>query len=427
MTTALGLNGVVEVQLDNGFRALLLERHALPVVASMVWYQVGARDERTGETGVSHFLEHMMFKGTDRYAKGQIDLITSKLGGSNNAFTDNDVTAYYFSLASDRWQPALEIEANRMTRCLLDEHEFTAEKSVVLEELAMGEDDPWRVLHQTAEALAFQVHPYHHPVIGWREDLERLEAAAMRAYYERHYGPNRAFLVAVGDFDAAATERTVRELFAGIPARAQRRADVLAEPEQKGERRAVVRFPGNVGRLTIAVKVCRLGEPDDFALDLFSILLAGGKTSRLFRRLVHDDQIATSVSTSNEVRREPGVFWISTELVEGKRHEVAERAIREEVERLIAKGPSAAELARARMQLRAGFLFEQETALETAMRLGRFEALGPRGWRLVQDVLAAYDSVGAREVRAVGARYFGADAWNVAWSVPTAPARKGRR
>ncbi len=137
---------VRRVDLSNGFRALLVERNTLPIVSSMVWYSVGSRDEKSGETGVSHFLEHMMFKGTDAYGKGVIDQLTGKMGGSNNAFTDNDVTAYYFSLASDRWETALEIEASRMVNCLLDEAEFTSEKSVVLEELAMGEDDRWQSL-----------------------------------------------------------------------------------------------------------------------------------------------------------------------------------------------------------------------------------------------------------------------------------------
>ncbi len=172
MTTQM-LPDVEVVELDNGFRALLVERGPLPVVASVCWYQVGSRDERTGETGLSHFLEHMMFKGTDKFGKGQIDLQTSKMGGSNNAFTDSDSTAYYFSLASDRWETALEIEASRMRGCLLDPGEFQSEKSVVLEELAMGEDEPWRPLYQVAESAMFQVHPYHHPVIGSNESIYR--------------------------------------------------------------------------------------------------------------------------------------------------------------------------------------------------------------------------------------------------------------
>jgi zinc protease len=236
MTTTM-LPDVEVVELDNGFRALLVERGPLPVVASLLWYRVGSRDEHTGETGVSHFLEHMMFKGTERYAKGQIDLQTAKMGGSNNAFTDNDGTAYYFTLASDRWEQALEIEASRMRSCLLDPHEFASEKNVVLEELAMGEDDPWRPLYQATEGLLYQVHPYHHPVIGYRQDLERLSVQGMRDYYARHYGPNRAFLVVVGNIDRTRTAQRIRELFGSLP-RVVEREVPLQEPAPLGERRA---------------------------------------------------------------------------------------------------------------------------------------------------------------------------------------------
>ena len=233
------LPNVHEVSLANGFRALLVERRALPVVASTIWYTVGSRDERTAETGLSHFLEHMMFKGTDRYGKGEIDLATSLMGGSNNAFTDHDLTAYYFSLAADRWKTALEIEASRMRGCLLDEPEFVAEKSVVLEELAMGEDDPWNSLHQATEAMVFQVHSYHHPIIGWKADLERLKVEGMRDYYRRNYGPDRAFLVVVGDIDIAKTETRIRELFEGIEPTGVARASVLdARPDRPPEWRS---------------------------------------------------------------------------------------------------------------------------------------------------------------------------------------------
>ncbi|MCC6672598.1 MAG: insulinase family protein [Planctomycetes bacterium] len=409
---------VHEVRLDNGFRALLVERHNLPVVASLLVYEVGARDERTGETGLSHFLEHMMFKGTERFGKGMIDLLTAKLGGSNNAFTDNDVTAYHFSLAADRWDTALEIEANRMRGCLLDEKEFAAEKSVVLEELAMGEDDPARMLYQTAESLVFQVHPYHHPVIGWKEDLQRLDVAGMRAYYERHYGPNRAFLVAIGDFDLKTTEARVRELFAGIPPLAQPRAAALQEPQQKGERRAVVRFPGNIPRLALAARSVRVGEADDFPLDLLAFLLGHGKTARLYQRLVLKEQIATDVVVANESRLDPGVFWILAELHEDAQPAEAERMVRAEIERIALDGVSAADLRRVRTQIRAGFLFEGETVLDLAVKLGRYEASAREGYRLLDRVLPAYDAVRPAQVRAVAERYLAPDSLTAVWSVP---------
>jgi len=415
----MNVDDVHEVRLENGFRLFICERHGLPVVASVLWYMVGARDERTSESGVSHFLEHMMFKGTACLQKGEIDLLTSKMGGANNAFTDNDETVYHFALASDRWETALQIEADRMRGCRLDPQEFAAEKSVVLEELAMGEDDPWRSLHQAAETLAFQVHPYRRPVIGWKEDLERLTHAGMRAYYDRHYGPNRAFLVVVGDVDARRTEARVRELFGGLPASAAARETCLAEPEQKGERRAVQRFPGRLARAAVAIKTCRIGEDDDLALDVVSQVLGGGRTSRLYRRLVQDDALATDVHTHNETRLDPGLFWTEFELKPGASRERAEAALREEIELLCRRGPTAAELRRAYTQIEAALQFDEESAMDVAIKIGRFEAGVPGGHRALADLVTRYRAVDGRRVHEVLQRYFGFDRWSVVWSLPT--------
>lgn len=414
----MNVDAIREVRFANGFKLLVLERRGLPVVASVLWYHVGARDERTGETGVSHFLEHMMFKGTQCLAKGAIDLLTSKMGGSNNAFTDNDETAYHFSMASDRWETALEIEADRMRGCLLDPTEFTSEKSVVLEELAMGEDDPWRSALQLAGNLVFQVHPYRLPVIGWKEDLERLTHAEMRAYYDKHYGPNRAFLVVVGDVDGTRTEQRVRELFGGLTASAQPRGSALVEPEQKGERRAVQRFPGNLARLVVGVRTCRIGEDDDLALDLSSQILSGGRTSRLYRRLVHGDELATSVQTMNETRQDPGVFWILAELKPGASRDKAEAAVRDEITAFVADGPTPVELKRARTQIDAALQFEQESVMDVALKIARFESSVPGGYRALANLAARYRGIDARKVRQVAARYFGFDRWSVVWSLP---------
>jgi zinc protease len=419
-------------ELGNGFRAILVQRRNLPVVASSVWYTVGSRDERTGETGLSHFLEHMMFKGTDRYAKGQIDLLTSKMGGSNNAFTSNDTTSYYFALGSDRWETALEIEASRMLGCALDAAEFAAEKSVVLEELAMGEDDPWNVLYQTLEALTYQVHSYHHPVIGWREELERLEVDAMRAYYERHYGPNRAFLVAVGDFDVARTEARVRELFAPLPPRAVPRAKVAAEPPQRGERRAVQQYPSgeDIVRIGMSFRTCRMGEDDDFTADVATHVLGAPKTGRLYKRLVQEARVATQVSVMNEARLDPGMLVIAVELVPGKDPARAEKLVREELDRIADGGATATELKQARTQLRSAHLFEEETVLDVAMRIGRFDAVAERGRALLADIPERYDRVTGKDVASLAARCFGAARANVVTLVPDrgpTPTRNGKK
>ncbi|MBI5851203.1 MAG: insulinase family protein [Planctomycetes bacterium] len=406
-----------EVVLDNGMKAVLVERRGLPVVATALFYRVGSRDERTGESGLAHFLEHMMFKGTDRYRKGEIDLITSKLGGSNNAFTDQDCTAYHFSLAADRWETALEIEANRMTACALDPAEFDAEKQVVLEELAMGQDDPWNQLWQSTEALTFQVHPYHRPVIGWREDLERVSRDAMHAFYRRHYGPNRAFLAVVGDIDAKAAEKRLRALFSGI-APVEERALVVAEPELRAERRGVVRAPGTLSRVALAARTCRVGEKDDWSLDILAHVLALARSSRLHRRLVLDEELATQVSAQNETRLDPGLFWVVAELRPGVRPERVEAVIRDEVQRIAEEGVTQAELKRARIHIRSSFLFEDETVLETALKLGRYETLSTAGWRLVDAVLAGYDALDRRTLRDAAARLFAPEAWTAVWSVP---------
>jgi zinc protease len=405
MTESKMLPDVEVVELENGFKALLVERGPLPVVASMLWYRVGARDEHTGETGVSHFLEHMMFKGTDRYAKGQIDQLTSKMGGSNNAFTDNDSTAYYFAMAADRWETALEIEASRMRGCLLDPHEFASEKNVVLEELAMGEDDPWRPLYQATESLLFQVHPYHHPVIGYRQDLERLTVRGMRDYYERHYGPNRAFLVVAGAIDRARTAQRIRELFGALP-RATECQEPLREPASQGERRAQLNTPHSVTRLCIGFLTCRMGERDDYALDVLAHDLGNSKNSRLYRRLVLDQELVTEVSVLNETRQDPGALFVLAELREGSSVERVEQIVREEIAGVIAGGVAKRDLQRIRAQIRASFLFQDEAVLDLAMKIARFEAGTPKGFRTLETVLPTYDSLTQKELREVAARYF---------------------
>lgn len=416
-------DSVHEVRLDNGFRALLVERPGLPVVGTALWYRVGGRDERDGESGLSHFLEHMMFKGTDRYAKGEIDLLTSRMGGANNAFTDHDSTVYHFSLPSKAWETALEIEANRMRGCTLDPDEFTAEKSVVLEELAMGLDDPWSALFQATESLAFERHPYHRPIIGWKEELEAVGVDGMRRYYEANYGANRAFLVVCGAIDAARTGDRVRDLFGNQP-QAEPRRPILAEPEPEGERRRVIYAPGKLARIAVAIPTGRVGEHEDLVLDVLAQVLGHAKSSRLHRRLVLDEQVATQVGVHNDVRLDPGLFWIYAELHPGVEPARVEGMIRAEIARMTEHGVAADELARAQTQIRSSFLFEDEAVLGTALKIGRFEGTTAVGYTLLDSFEAQYAAITDDDVRALLAKRFGADRWTVVWSLPEE--RKGR-
>lgn len=404
--------------LDNGLRVFIVRAPELPVVSHMIWYTVGSRDERTGETGLSHFLEHMMFKGTDRYPKGSIDATTARLGGSNNAFTDSDTTAYYFNLKSDRWHEALAIEASRMRGCLLDEEEFLNEKKVVLEELSMGEDDEWRPIYQAVESIAFLTHPYHHPIIGWREDLERLDRETMLSYYRRHYSPDRAILVLVGDIDPKEAKQRIEDELGPIPSSGQARPPVLAEPQQRGERRVVLRTPHKLARICMCWKGVRVGDHEDPILDVISALLGGGKASRLYRGLVQGREIVTMASAMNEARFDPGLFTIVAEGKPGASAQRIEEAVLEEVQSLANEGPKAVDLRRVKKQIATSFFFDLETVYSQANRIGRYEASCKDGWRVLERYPAELEAITAKNVQDVMKRYLHRDGLSVGWSLP---------
>src|SRR5438445_12752022 len=256
--SAFAMEDVGRTVLANGLVVLTKEVHTSPIVTSMIWYRVGSRNEELGQTGKSHFLEHMLFKGTERFKKGEIDLTTLNNGGGNNAFTSHDFTAYYFNFASDRWDIALEIEADRMVSCSFDPEEFEAEKKVVIEELKTGLDSPWGLLLQEEEAIAFKVHPYRNPIVGWLQDVERATVEEQQAYYRRYYRPNNAILVLAGDFETEQVLAKVERAFGSIPAGPPAPRMVLAEPAQRGERRHVVRWRSKVPRLAIAYRAAQI-------------------------------------------------------------------------------------------------------------------------------------------------------------------------
>src|SRR5262245_20642967 len=268
--------------LDNGLVVLTKEIHTSPIVTSMIWYRVGSRNEEYGHTGKSHFLEHMLFKGTERFKKGQIDLITLKNGGGNNAFTSHDFTAYYFNFASDRWEVALDIEADRMVNCAFEAEEFEAEKKVVIEELKTNLDSPWGLLLQELDATAYKVHPYRNPIVGWLQDVERATAVEQQAYYRKHYHPNNAILVVTGDFETDRVLEDAARQFASVPAGPPAAPVGITEPEQNGEKRLVVRWRSKVPRIAIAYHTPAIAHADSYALQVLGVILAEGKTARFY-------------------------------------------------------------------------------------------------------------------------------------------------
>jgi zinc protease len=240
----------------------------------------------------------------------------------------------------------------------------------------------------------------------------------MRAYYDRHYGPNRAFLVVAGDVDGPATAARIRELFGPLPPSAASRAEALAEPAQQGERRAVLRTPHSVVRLGIGFATCRAGERDDFALDVLAHELGGGKNSRLYKRLVLDDELVADVTVANETRLDPGALFVFAELRDGVDPERVEAAVREEIEAVRREGVGRKDLERIRAQIHASFLFQDEAVLDLALKLARFEALTPDGWRTLAKVLPAYDSLANKELVQAAAKYLQSDRSAWVWALP---------
>ncbi|MGA9773382.1 MAG: pitrilysin family protein [Blastocatellia bacterium] len=417
--------GVQKRVLPNGLTLITKELHDKPVVASVIWYRVGSRNEELGQTGKSHFLEHMLFKGTTRYKKGEIDLITLRNGGANNAFTWLDFTAYYFTFASDRWQDALEIESDRMRNTLFSEEEFASEKQVVEEELSIGLDGPWEALENEVWATAFRQHPYHWPTVGWIEDLESATGADMKDYYDKWYHPRNATLVIVGDFNSDEITEKVEALFGPIPAGHEAKALRIVEPAQRGEKRVLVKKETPVERLLIAHHAPPVGDPDAYALQIMEAILSTGKSSRLYQRLVERDESVTSASANFHDHIDPSLFYIKAELKPGFQLSVVEQAIYDEIERLKVADVTDAELEKAKRQIESDLVLSNEEPLQQAILLGQYETIAfdervpadSRGYKFLDTLLDRIRAVTVEDVASVARKYFTQDNRTVGYLV----------
>jgi zinc protease len=410
-------SGITEVVLPNGLLGLVVPRRTAPIVSVQTWYRVGSREEEKGLTGLAHFLEHLMFKGTAKLRRGDIDRVTMKNGGANNADTTTDRTRYYFSFASDRWERALEIEADRMRGSAFDEHEFRAERGPVLEELRRDRDDPWWRLHESLESTAYHVHPYHNPVIGWAEEVTRVPRKDVLAFYDAWYQPANCTLVVCGDVDADAAVAAIVARFGEIPSKRLPKPFVPEEPPQEGERRFELELAVNVPRMIAGFHTVRAGTRDDTVLDVVQTILSSGKASRLYERLVRTDRVATEVSGWNDARRDPGLFLFTLEAQEGVEPARAEAALWDEVARLATDGPAAEELARAKSMLRASLVFRSATTSGQGELVGSLQVLAG-DWRIVKKLLPDLESVTADEIRDAARRFFRRGNRTVGWALP---------
>lgn len=409
-----------EYVLANGLKVLLVESPKAPVVTVQIWYKVGSRNEVLGRAGLSHMLEHMMFKGTPKLGKGLFSKTIRKNGGNDNAFTSQDFTGYFENLAADRVDMALELEADRLRGLLLDDKEFQLEREVVKEERRLRtEDDPQSFLVESLFAQAFLMHPYHWPIIGWFPDLNAMTREDLKRHYDTYYVPNNATLVVVGDIKADTLLPTITRLFEPIPSRPLPAAQIVAEPEQHGERRIVVKRDAQLPFVMAGYRVPNFKDEDAYALTVLESILSHGKSSRLYRSLVYEQKSALAVGAEyNLLATDPELFYCFVVVKPGRTVEAVEQALYKEIAKLQAAPPQANELERAKNQVEAEYIFGQDSNFRQAMLLAQAETVGA-GWQQVDRFVEQLRRVTAKDVQRVAARYLVPDARTVGILIPT--------
>ncbi|GAB4387782.1 MAG: pitrilysin family protein [Thermodesulfovibrionales bacterium] len=397
--------GVAEHSLPNGLEVFVVEDHKSPLAVFQIWYRVGARNEVSGRTGISHVLEHMMFKGTAKYGSKELSRTVGRFGGSDNAGTSRDFTFYHQILPSDKLEVSFRFESDRMKNLLLRDEDILAETRVVMEERRMRyEDDPESSLFENVVAMAFKVHPYHWPVIGWMPDLESIGPRDLRDYYEKYYCPNNAFIVVAGDVEPGEVFRLAGEYFGGLEPCPPAESFVTAEPPQDGERRVLLRKEAQLPYVEAAYRVPSIPHEDSFALDVLAGILSGGKSSRLYRSLVYEKKIALSAYAQySGTQVDPYLFFLGGTAAPGREARELEEALYEEVEAIKKEPPTEFELEKAKNQVEASFVMGQDSIQFQAQVVGQFEILGD--WRLKDRYLEGIRAVTARDIQRVADKY----------------------
>ena len=410
--------------LSNGMKVLVVENHRAPVVVSQVWYKVGASYEHDGITGVSHVLEHMMFKGTEKYPSGEFSEIIAANGGEENAFTGQDYTAYFQKIANDRLELCLEMEADRMRNLTLEEKEFLKEIEVVKEERRLRTDDkPSALTYERFNAVAYTNSPYRRPIIGWMEDLDTLTIDDARQWYKTWYAPNNATLVVAGDVQAEEVFRLAKQYFGQLPTSVIPQLKPRKEAKQYGTQRLTVEVPAKIPYLIMGYKAPVLKRSDEasqqkasqnqagqdewevYALEVLAGVLDGGNSARLSNNLVRGQQIANSASASyGMTARHETLFVLSAVPNDDVAIEVLEFALREEVNIIKTQLPDAKELERVKAQVVAAQVYQQDSTFYQAMEIGMLDTIG-LPWQIKDEYVENILAVTAEQIQQVANKY----------------------
>jgi zinc protease len=417
-------------RLDNGLKLLIQELHTAPLVSVWCWYRVGSGDERPGQTGVSHWVEHMNFKGTANIPRDEMKGIVERFGGTWNGYTWIDQTTYLETAGKDALDTLLFIEAERMARGLYDPQECESERTVIISELQGGENDPDQLLDIEVTASAFRAHPYRHPTIGWIDDLRSMTRDDLFGHYRRHYVPRNATLVVVGDVDTDDVLRRAEHHFGAIDGGEPANQRRPAEPQQIGERRVLLEREGTTAYLKFAWHAPAVRDGDFLPMLVLDAALTGAKglnvwssfrgtppqrRARLYTALV-EKGLASAVAGSLLPTREPFLYSIGLTAMEGVSLSALEDAAVQEIERVRADGLSEAEVTRAKRQLRARLVFETDSVTNVAHQLGYFETVAGPGY--LDDLPSRFAAVTAAQVSEVAARYLARERRTVGWFRP---------
>ena len=410
-----------EYNLDNGLKVLVVEDHKAPLAIFQIWYRVGSRNEPIGKSGLSHLLEHMMFKGTPKSGSKEFSRIVQKNGGVDNGFTTKDYTMYYQSLASDRIGISIELEADRMKNLTMDPKEVLAERSVVMEERRMRyDDDPQNSLHEEVMAATYKSHPYHWPVIGWMSDIASIERNDLYNHYMAYYSPDNAVIVVSGDIKADEIIQKIKAAFGKIPAVPDRRPVTSKEDEQKGERRVSLKREAELPYVIGAYHTPSFPDKDSYALEVLGTVLSGGKSSRVYKTIVHEKKLALSAYADySGLSKDPYLFMFGATAAPGKDIRDVENSLYEEIEKIKKAPPAEHEVQKAKNQIEASFIMGQDSIYFQAELAGMFEMIG--GWKLKEQYLEGIRKVKPEDVSRVAKKYLVENNRTVGVLIPTKP------
>mgnify|MGYP003520108474 FL=1 len=414
-----------EFRLDNGLKLIVREDHRAPVVVSQLWYKVGSSYETPGKTGLSHALEHMMFKGSAKLGPGESSRVLRELGAEENAFTSDDYTAYYQVLASDRLSVAFELEADRLASLRLPPEEFKREIEVIKEERRLRtEDNPSAKAYERFQALAFPASGYHTPTIGWMADLERMTVEELRAWYETWYVPNNATLVVVGDVVPSEVHALAQRYFGSIAQRPVPQAQIPLELSTPGQRLLTLHLPTQLPSLMMGFNVPGLATSktprEVHALRLIGALLDGGYSARLPSRLERGEELVSGAGSSYDAyTRGDSLFVLSAtpNVQKGKTLSEVEAGLWRQLDDLKNTPPSAEELARVRAQVIAGLVYERDSITSQATTIGQLETVG-LSWQLMDGELAELSAVTPSDIQQAAQTYFTRERLSVAHILP---------